>query len=227
MKPPFANGLPDDATHRAAYLTRRQFFARGALGLGTAALGSLLSRDLSAAVAGSTEARAGLPMLPHYAPKAKRVIYLLQNGAPPHVDMFDWKPGLEALRGKEIPESVHKNQRLSTMTAGQKQKLVLPPIAGFKQHGQSGAWLGEYLPHMASVADDLCFIKSMHTEAVNHAPAITFFLTGGEQPGRPSMGAWATYGLGTESENLPGFVVMTSRDKEARCGADYWTTWRS
>src|SRR5687767_7150927 len=149
MKPPFANGLPDDATQRAAYLTRRQFFARGAFGLGTAALGSLLSRDLSAAVAGSTEARAGLPMLPHYAPKAKRVIYMLQNGAPPHLDMFDYKPGLEKLRGQEIPESVHKNQRLSTMTAGQKQKLVLPPFTGFKQHGKSGAWVCDFLPGMA------------------------------------------------------------------------------
>ena len=222
MKPPFANGLPDDATQRAAYLTRRQFFARGAFGLGTAALGSLLSRDLSAAVAGSTEARAGLPMLPHYAPKAKRVIYMLQNGAPPHLDMFDYKPGLEPLRGKEIPESVHKNQRLSTMTAGQKQKLVLPPFTGFKQYGQSGAWLCDFLPGMASVADELCFIKSMHTGAVNHAPAISFFLTGAEQPGRPSMGAWCTYGLGCVTEELPAFVVMTSRDKEASCGQIFY-----
>ena len=108
------------------------------------------------------------------------------------------------------------------MTQGQKQKLVLPAITGFKQYGKCGAWVGDYLPHMAGIVDDLCFVKSMHTEAVNHAPAISYFLSGSEQPGRPSMGAWATYGLGTESQNLPGFVVMTSRDKESSCGQIFY-----
>src|SRR4029079_2094834 len=204
--PRTTNHITGAAMERAAYLTRRQFFARNAFGLGTAALSSLLNRDLSAAVtnlvagAPAKGSRMGLPELPHYAPKAKRVIYMLQNGAPPHLDMFDYKPGLEALRGNAIPESVPKNQRLSTMTAGQKQKLVLPPFTGFKQSGRSGAWLCDFLPGMASVADELCFIKSMHTSAVNHAPAISFFLTGAEQPGRPSMGAWCTYGLGCATE---------------------------
>jgi hypothetical protein len=216
--------MTDGAFARAAYLTRRQFFSRSAFGLGTAALGSLLSRDLAAATTGNVpggpakSSRLGLPTLPHYPAKAKRVIYMLQNGAPPHLDMFDYKPGLEALRGTEIPASVHKNQRLSTMTAGQKQKLVLPPFTGFKQYGQSGAWLCDFLPGTASIADELCFIKSMHTGAVNHAPAISFFLTGAEQPGRPSMGAWCTYGLGCVTEELPAFVVMTSREQEASCG---------
>lgn len=218
---------------RAAYLTRRQFFAKSALGLGTGALASLLGGEAFGAVggAGGTSAASGddkrlgaggLPGLPHFPPRAKRVIYLLQNGAPPHLDLFDYKPGLEALRGQEIPPSVHKNQRLSTMTAGQKAKLVLPPFTGFQQHGQAGAWVCDFMPHTASIVDDLCFIKSMHTGAVNHAPAITFFLTGAEQPGRPSMGAWATYGLGNETEELPAFVVMTSRDKEASCGQIFY-----
>ena len=164
----------------------------------------------------------GLPELPHFAPKAKRVIYLLQNGAPPHVDMFDYKPGLEKLRGQEIPDSVHKNQRLSTMTAGQKDKKVLPPFAPFRQHGRDGRWISDLLPHTAGVVDDLCFIHSMHTSQVNHAPAICFFLTGAEQPGRPSLGAWTSYGLGSETQDLPAFVVMTSRDKEASCGQIFY-----
>ena len=205
-------------TERAAYLTRRQFFSKSAVGIGTAALASLLDRDLFAAGPGSR----GLAELPHFAPKAKRVIYLLQNGAPPHLDTFDWKPGMEKFRGQEMPESVLAGKRFSTMTQGQMQKLVLPPLTGFKQYGNSGAWVGDYLPHTAGIVDDLCFIKSMHTEAVNHAPAISFFLTGAEQPGRPSMGAWATYGLGCETEELPAFVVMTSRDKEATCGQIFY-----
>ncbi|MDB6153252.1 MAG: hypothetical protein JWL90_1705 [Chthoniobacteraceae bacterium] len=205
---------------RAAHLTRRQFFSKSAVGIGGVALASLLDRELLGAT--NTLPRiGGLEGLPHFAPKAKRVIYLLQNGAPPHLDTFDWKPGMEKMRGQEIPGSVVGSKRFSTMTQTQK-KLVLPAVAGFKQYGASGAWVGEYLPHMAGIVDDLCFVKSMHTEAVNHAPAISFFLTGGEQPGRPSMGAWATYGLGTDSQELPGFVVMTSRDKEASCGQIFY-----
>ena len=207
-------------TDRAAFLTRRQFFAKGALGIGGAALASLLKTDGFAASSNASGA-GGLPGLPHFAPKAKRVIYLLHNGGPPHVDMFDYKPELEKWRGKEIPESVHKNQRVSTMTE-KKPKLVLPPFTGFAQHGKSGAWVCDFLPHTAGIVDDVCFIKSMHTGAVNHAPAITFFLTGSEMPGRPSMGAWTTYGLGTEGSDLPGFVVMTSRDKEASCGQIFY-----
>ncbi|MBT4865462.1 MAG: DUF1501 domain-containing protein, partial [Planctomycetaceae bacterium] len=204
---------------RAADLTRRQFFARNAMGLGVPALASLLPGSLSAGE-GMTQL-GGLRDLPHFPPKVKNVIYLLQNGAPPHVDMYDHKPQMEKWRGKELPESVHKNQRLSTMTAG-KSKAVLPAFSKFKQYGECGAWLSGFLPHIGSVADEICFIKSMHTTQVNHAPAITFFLTGAELPGRPSMGAWATYGLGSETQELPGFVVMTSRDKEASCGQIFY-----
>ncbi len=207
---------------RAAHLTRRQFFSKSAVGIGGAALASLLEQDIQAATSGLPTGIRGLEGLPHFAPKAKRVIYLLQNGAPPHLDTFDWKPEMEKFRGQEIPASVLGGKRFSTMTQGQKQKLVLPAITTFKQYGKSGAWVSDYLPHMAGIADDLCFVKSMHTEAVNHAPAISFFLSGSEQPGRPSMGAWATYGLGTESQNLPGFVVMTSRDKESSCGQIFY-----
>ena len=208
--------LPGQVT---AEITRRAFFERGAQGLGAIALATLLARDSDAA---DSRRAGGLPNLPHHSPRAKHVIYLLQNGGPPHLDTFDYKPQMEEFRGKDLPESVHKNQRLSTMTAGQKSKLVLPAFTGFKQYGQCGAWVCDFFPHVASVADELCFIKSMHTTQVNHAPAITFFLTGAELPGRPSMGAWTTYGLGSESQDLPGFVVMTSRDKEASCGQIFY-----
>src|SRR5687767_7907386 len=206
-----------------ALYTRRQFFGRSVLGVGTAALASLLGRDAFAAVAPSARRGVpGLPDLPHFAPKAKRVIYLFQNGAPSHVDLFDYKPKLKEWHGKEIPEEIRGGKRLSTMTGGQKSKPVLSEITKFAQHGQSRAWVSDFLPHTAGIADELCFVKSMHTGAINHAPAITFFLTGGEQPGRPSMGSWLTYGLGSTSENLPAFVVMTSRDKEASCGQIFY-----
>ncbi|MFO0927484.1 MAG: DUF1501 domain-containing protein [Gemmataceae bacterium] len=206
---------------RQAFLTRRQFFGRSALGIGVPALASLLARD---GLAASTERNriGGLPALPHFAPKAKRVIYLFQNGAPTHVDLFDYKPMLTKMRGQQIPDSVVGGARFSTMTSGQTARPCLPEITKFKQHGQGGAWVSDFLPHTASIADKCCFVKSMHTTQVNHAPAITFFLTGSEMPGRPSMGAWLTYGLGSETENLPGFVVMTSRDKEASCGQIFY-----
>src|SRR6187401_1510048 len=200
-----------------ALMTRRQFFGRTAGGIGAAALASLLRPSLLGA-----DSTGGLPGLPHFAPKAKRVIYLFQNGAPSHVDLFDYKPKLKAWHGKEIPAEIQMGKRLSTMTGNQKSKPVLSEITKFAQHGQSGAWVSDFMPKTAAMADDLCFVKSMHTGAVNHAPAITFFLTGGEQPGRPSMGSWLTYGLGSTSENLPAFVVMTSRDKEASCGQIFY-----
>jgi hypothetical protein len=207
-----------------AFLTRRQFFGRSAAGLGTAALATLLDRDLGAREAKESQPRrfGRLPGLPHFAPKAKRVIYLLQNGAPSHVDLFDYKPKMEEWRGREIPPEIQGGKRLSTMTSGQTSKPVLPPITKFARHGQSGAWVCDFLPHTASIADDMCFVKSLHTEAVNHAPAITFFLTGAEQAGRPSLGAWLTYGLGSETQDLPAFVVMTSRDREASCGQIFY-----
>ena len=141
--------------------------------------------------------------------KAKRIIYLLQGGAPSHVDLFDYKPQLTKLRGQELPASIQMGQRLTTMTSGQRQP-VLPGIAPFRRYGQSGATVCDFMPHTGAIADDLCFIKSMHTEAINHAPAVTLLLTGAEQPGRPSIGAWLSYGLGSDNDNLPTFVVMTS-----------------
>lgn len=213
--------LPFDMQPFAAQMTRRQLFSRTSQGLGVAALASLLPAEMLADTDKPTPRFGGLEGLPHHLPKAKHIIYLWMNGAPPHVDMFDYKPELATQRGKEIPESVHQNQRVSTMTQGAK-KLAFPAFTGFKQHGQSGAWVCDFLPHTAGIVDDLCFIKSMHTNAVNHAPGITFFLTGSEMPGRPSMGAWLTYGLGSETQDLPGFVVMTSRDKEATCGQIFY-----
>ena len=197
-------------------LTRRHFFRKSALGIGSFALGSLLNPSLFA--------QTGLPdpSLPHFAPKAKRVIYLFQNGAPSHVDLFDYKPKLRAWHGRQIPDELIHGKRFSTMTGSQVNRPVLSEIAHFAQHGQSGAWVSDFLPRIASISDDLCFIKSMYTEQVNHAPAITYFLTGSEMPGRPSMGAWLTYGLGSSSDNLPAFVVMTSRDKERSCGQIFY-----
>ena len=204
--------------HRAS-ITRRQFFGRAATGIGAAALASLLYRT---GYADAVDAPSGRRELTHFAPKARRVIYLFQNGAPSHVDLFDYKPKLREWQGRQIPDELTAGRRFSTMTSGQTDRPCLPEITNFARHGQSGAWMSDFVPHMASIADELCFIKSMHTEAVNHAPAITFFLTGAEMPGRPSMGAWLSYGLGTESENLPAFVVMTSRDKEASCGQIFY-----
>ncbi|MCI0464868.1 MAG: DUF1501 domain-containing protein [Gemmataceae bacterium] len=196
-------------------ITRRHFFGGTATGLGVAALATLLGE---AARAGNPQSEGGLQGLPHFAPKARRVIYLLQGGAPSHVDLFDYKAGLAARRGQELPDSVRRGQRLTTMTATQQRLPVLPGIAPFRRHGKCGAWLCDFLPHTASIADDICIIRSMYTEAINHAPAVTLFLTGAEQPGRPSMGAWLSYGLGSLSRDLPTFVVMTSRDREASCG---------
>ncbi len=199
--------------------TRRVFFAKSAAGIGTAALGSLLGAN---SLFGQNARDNGLPDLPHFGPKAKRVIYLLQNGAPSHVDLFDWKPKLRQWHGRQIPDSVVGGKRFSTMTGNQKNRPVIGEIADFAQHGQSGATVCDFMPHTANIADKLCFIKSMHTTQVNHAPAITYFLTGDERPGRPSMGSWLSYGLGNESEDLPAFVAMTSRDKEASCGQIFY-----
>ena len=181
-------------------LTRRQFFARTASGIGAAALSSLLH------AAGT----GGQPGLPHFAPKAKRVIFLHQSGAPSQLDLFDPKPGLQKLFGTELPASIRMGQRITGMTSGQKSLPVAPSIFKFAQHGKSGAWLSELLPHHAKIVDDVCFIKSMHTEAINHDPAITFIHSGSQQPGRPSLGSWVSYGLGSENQNLPAFVVLLS-----------------
>jgi hypothetical protein len=188
-------------------LTRRHFFGLNATGIGTAALMSLLGGDLRAVDATSAGEGSG----PHFAPKAKRVIYLFQSGGPSQMDLFDYKPKLQAVRGIELPDSIRKGQRLTGMTATQSSFPMVPSILRFNQHGDSGAWVSEVLPHTAKVADQLCFIKSMHTEAINHDPAITFFQTGAQLAGRPSIGSWLVYGLGSESKDLPGFVVMITQ----------------
>ncbi len=219
--------LPDPIIDAARHVTRREFFGRSATGIGTAALATLLARDGLAAPS-STRSNAtssrvgGLEGLPHFAPRAKRVIYLFQNGAPTHVDLFDYKPRLRELHGKEVPEDYVAGKRFSTMTGSPKGKLLLQNVEPFHRRGQSGAWVSDFLPHTASIADELCFIKSMHTEAVNHAPAISFLLSGGELPGRPTMGAWLSYGLGSETDSLPSFVVMTSVTRNTTCGQIFY-----
>ena len=196
-------------------LNRRHFFGRTATGIGTAALASLLERDgLAASALNETSRFGGLPSLPHFAPKAKRVIYLFQNGAPTHVDLFDWKPNLKKMHKEPVPMSYIGDRRFSTMTGKADGKLLLAPIEPFAQHGNCGAWVSELMPHTAKIVDELCFVKSMHTEQVNHAPAINFMLSGGEMPGRPTVGAWLSYGLGSQTDELPSFVVMTSITKD-------------
>ncbi|MCC6586091.1 MAG: DUF1501 domain-containing protein [Bryobacterales bacterium] len=191
-------------------MTRRYFFGRAASGLGVAALGSLLSESGVAATATPSPA-GGLPGMPHFAPKAKRVIYLFQSGGPSQLDLFDYKPELSDRFGTELPESVRRGQRLTGMTATQASFPTAPTKYKFAQHGQSGAWVSELLPHFANVVDRVCFIKSMHTEAINHDPAVTFFQTGFQLAGRPSIGAWLAYGLGSDNKDLPAFVVMVSQ----------------
>lgn len=194
----------DSLEHGRLLLTRRHFFSRAASGLGVAALASLLNEDLRAATG-------GLPGLPHFTPKAKRVIYLFMHGGPAQLDLFDYKPQLAKLRGTDLPASVRMGQRLTGMTAYQTTFPTAPSIFQFSQHGKSGLWLSELLPHTAKVADDLCLIRSLHTEAINHDPAVTFLQTGFQLAGRPSMGAWVAYGLGSENKDLPAFVVMVSQ----------------
>lgn len=197
-------------------LSRRQLFKAGAQGVGMAALSALLAHEGYGAARQSKAG--GLPGLPHMKPRAKRVVVLWQGGAPSHVDLFDYKPQLDKHRLEELPASLREGKRLSTMTSNQAKFPVLPPIKPFKQYGQCGMWLSEMLPHTGSVADDICLVKSMHTDAVNHAPGVTFFMTGSQIPGRPSMGAWVAYGLGSMTEDLPAFVVMTSSDEKKTCG---------
>jgi hypothetical protein len=214
----------DPRTEHQLLVNRREFFGRSTMGLGTAALASLLARDGLAATATSAAENVvpGLANLPHFAPKAKRVIYLFQNGAPTHVELFDFKPKLIELHGQAVPDAYVQGKKFSTMTGAANGKLILAPIEPFMQYGQSGAWVSELMPHTASIVDDLCFIKSMHTEAVNHAPAISFFLSGAEIPGRPTLGAWLSYGLGCDTDSLPAFVAMTSVSKGTSCGQIFY-----
>nr|WP_068891286.1 DUF1501 domain-containing protein [Pedobacter panaciterrae] len=189
---------------------RRRFLSKLSLGLGSVALGSLLIPDL---FTGSLE-EAGLPAgIPDFAPKAKRVIYLFQNGAPSQLESFDYKPKLREMMGQELPASIRAGQRLTGMTANQSSFPLVGSYYDFKQYGVSRAWISDLFPHTAKVVDDICIIRSMFTEAINHDPALTFFQTGAQQGNRPSMGAWLSYGLGSENKNLPAFTVLLSRGK--------------
>ncbi len=198
----------DLALDQRAALTRRTFLQRSASGIGLAALGSLLGPHLHAA--SSSKALGGLDGFPNFAPKAKRIIYLFQSGAPSQMDLFDPKPELVKHRGEDLPDSIRKGQRLTTMTSGQKKFPVAPTIFKFAQHGQGGTWFSELMPKLSGIADDLCVVRSLFTEAINHDPAITFMNTGSQLAGRPSMGSWVGYGLGSENKDLPAYVVLTS-----------------
>ncbi len=185
---------------------RRLFLRSTGAGLGGAALATLLNPARSSAMASEQ----GLPDLPHFAPKAKRIIYLFQSGAPSQMDLFDPKPAMVNRQGEDLPASIRQGQRLTTMTSGQATFPVAPSIFKFNQHGQSGMWMSELMPHLSTVVDDLCMIRSVHTEAINHDPAITFCQTGSQLAGRPSIGSWLSYGLGSENQDLPAYVVLTS-----------------
>src|SRR4051812_41246863 len=191
-------------------INRRRFLSKLSVGIGSVALGSLLIPDL---FGDKNDAEALLTGLPQFAPKAKRIIYLFQNGAPSQLDLFDYKPKLQEMFGQDLPESIRKGQRLTGMTADQKKFPLAGTAFKFDQYGESKAWISELLPHTARVANDLCFVKSIFTEAINHDPALTFFQTGAQVGNRPSMGAWMSYGLGSENKNLPAFCVLLSKGK--------------
>jgi hypothetical protein len=193
----------------ALNMNRRRFLSRLGMGVGGMALGSLLVPDM---LGGNTE-EAILAGLPQFAPKAKRIIYLFQNGAPSQLDLFEYKPMLEKMFGQDLPASIRMGQRLTGMTADQTKFPLAASYFKFNQYGQARAWISELLPHTAKVVDDLCIIRSMHTEAINHDPALTFFQTGAQVGNRPSMGSWLSYGLGSENKNLPAFCVLLSKGK--------------
>ncbi len=212
----------DPITEHQLLVNRRHFFGKSATGIGMAALASLLGED----ALGSEEAMQ--KAVSQIAPKAKRVIYLFQNGAPSHVELFDDKPELRRRHGQAIPDSLLTGKRFSTMTGDPQGKKILGALEPFHRRGKSGATVSELMPYTAKIADELCFVKSMYTEQVNHAPAINFFLSGNQLPGRPTTGAWLSYGLGTMNQNLPTFVVMTSVSKDTTCGQifydSYWSS---
>ncbi len=202
---------------RSYLLNRRAFLSKTSIGIGAAALSSILGTGLISGcnsktspgemLASNSSALGNL----HFAPKAKRVIYLFQSGGPSQLELFDYKPLLKKLRGQELPEEIRGGQRLTGMTSGQTSFPLTNSLFNFDQYGESGMWMSELLPYTSKVVDDICMIKSMHTEAINHDPAVTFFQTGSQQPGRPAIGSWLSYGLGSENKNLPGFCVLLSR----------------
>ena len=201
----------DPRDHDTLDVTRRHFLNRLSVGFGALALGSLI--DPTSGGAPGSSGPLLQPTGPHFAPRAKRVIYLFQSGGPSQLDLFDYKPMLERHNGEELPDSIRRGQRLTGMSGNQSSL----PLAGaqfkWNRHGESGAWVSELLPHTAGIVDKLCFVHSMHTDAINHDPAITFFQTGSQIAGRPSIGSWLSYGLGSENRNLPAFIVLVTKDK--------------
>ena len=191
-------------------INRRKFLSKLSLGIGSVALGSLLIPDLFGSNSEEEILSSGLPQ---FAPKAKRIIYLFQNGAPSQLDLFDYKPKLQEMFGQDLPASIRMGQRLTGMTADQKKFPLAGTVFKFNQYGQTGVWMSELLPHTSKIVDDLCIVKSMYTEAINHDPALTFFQTGAQVGNRPSMGSWLSYGLGSENKNLPAFCVLLSKGK--------------
>ena len=195
-------------------LTRRQFFTGAGLAMGGVALNFLAPRlrgAVTAEAAAGARIHPALPSLPHFAPKAKRVIYLHMNGGPSQLDTFDYKPGLQSQFNVELPDSIRAGQRITTMTSGQAKFPVAPSIFKFAQHGRSGAWVSDLLPWTAKLVDDIAIVRSVHTNAINHDPACTFLMTGSEIPGKASIGSWISYGLGSENNDLPAFVVLTPK----------------
>lgn len=210
--------LPNDFERT---LSRRAFLSRSTTGLGAMALATLLNPAAATAEAAGPKGVGALDRL-HFAPKAKRVIYLFQSGAPSHLDLFDPKPKLRDMTGEELPPSVRMGQRITGMTAGQPVLRCVGPAFEFQRYGRSGVELSSKLPHIGGIADEIALIRSMHTEPINHDPAVTFFGTGNQQPGRPTMGAWLAYGLGSENDNLPAFVVLTSGAGGQALQGHYW-----
>lgn len=199
---------------------RRAFFGKTAAGIGGLALADLIGGQ-------SAQAAPGLSGLPHFASKAKRIIYLFQSGAPSQMELYDYKPSLKKLHGTELPDSIRQGQRLTGMTSGQKSFPVVNPMFKLERSGKCGHHISELLPHTQKVADELCIVKSMHTEAINHDPAITFFQTGHQQPGRPSIGSWFSYGLGSTNDDLPAFVVLLSQNTNPIAQPIYDRLWGS
>lgn len=197
------------------YFNRRDFLSKTGMGLGAMALGSLVNpyKILAQSPTPLNDPGKGILGSPHFSPKAKRVIFLHQSGAPSQLDLFDYKPLLEKKNGEQLPDSIRQGQRLTGMSAGQSTFPLAGSQFSFAQHGKSRAWVSELMPHTAGVVDELCFIKSMYTEAINHDPAITFIQTGSQIAGRPSIGSWLHYGLGSDNENLPSFIVLVSKNK--------------
>jgi len=208
---------------RKLQMNRRAFMSKSSLGIGVAALSNLLGgcnlfdRSESGILTQKNNLK-GILDIPHFAPKAKRIIYLFQSGGPSQHDLFDYKPLLNKMNGKELPESVRDGQRLTGMTSGQDSFPLAGSIFKFAQHGSNGTWMSELLPYTSKIVDELCIIKTMHTEAINHDPAITFFQTGSQQTGRPCMGSWLSYGMGSMNENLPTFTVLLSRGTGRKFG---------